>query len=381
METPFTYDKYVTGKNFIGRRKECTAMSNLLEAGEHLVLLSTPKSGTMSAIQQTFLNMKLEGRQFVTCNISLLNVRSLADFLTKFGDAVIRATSTTEEEYAQIIGEHLTGTHFVFDRERFSNYNEAVSMNWEADAGDVSAMLRLPSRIAAASGTKLYIIIDEFQTVDALDECNLILRSLKETLAGKNSDGAGCTFVITGSRYNAMRSMFHRSPLFHGVIEEFDFPTAEESDIADYIVRGLLMTGKVIEKDAALKIAHMFEGDLWYINHFTAICDSLTKGYITNGIMMDALNTLVAIHDVRFRYYINNLTFHQISFLQAMVEGVTRFTSADVIRKYSLNSSANVVRVKDALMKKELISFTDNDEPVFLDPLFKYWLINRYFAA
>ena len=64
-----------------------------------------------------------------------------------------------------------------------------------------------------------------------------------------------------------------------------------------------------------------------------------------------------------------------------MVDGVTRFTSADVIKKYALNSSANVVRVKEALMKKELISFTDNDEPFFLDTLFRYWLVNSYFAG
>ena len=47
---------------------------------------------------------------------------------------------------------------------------------------------------------------------------------------------------------------------------------------------------------------------------------------------------------------------------------------------YSLNSSANVSRVKDALMKKEIISFTDKDEPVILDILFRYWLENRYFV-
>ncbi len=381
MDTPFIYDKYVTGKNFIGRKKECTAMANFLEAGENLVLISTPKSGTMSAIQQTLFNMKVSGRQFTTCNLNLLNVRSLEDFLLKFGNAVIRATATTAAEYSRIITEHLPGTHFVFDQERFSDCNEAVSLNWEPDENDIFSLMRLPAKIASASGTRIYLVIDEFQAVGELKDCNLILRAFKEILGERNGDGKGCTFIITGSRYNAMRAIFHHSPLFHGVIDEFQIPEADETEIADYIVKGLLMTGKVLERDAALRIAHIFEGKLWYINHFTAICDSLSKGYITNGVMMDALNTMVAVHDVRFRDYISNLTFHQISFLKAMVDGVTRFTSADVIKKYALNSSANVVRVKEALMKKELISFTDNDEPFFLDTLFRYWLVNSYFAG
>ena len=48
--------------------------------------------------------------------------------------------------------------------------------------------------------------------------------------------------------------------------------------------------------------------------------------------------------------------------------------------KYSLNSSANVRRLKDALMKKEILTFVGEDaKPVILDPLFEYWLRNYYF--
>ena len=55
-----------------------------------------------------------------------------------------------------------------------------------------------------------------------------------------------------------------------------------------------------------------------------------------------------------------------------------RQTMSDVIEKYGLNSSANVRRVKDALKKKEVLTFNEKDEPVILDPLFEYWL-RKYF--
>jgi len=74
------------------------------------------------------------------------------------------------------------------------------------------------------------------------------------------------------------------------------------------------------------------------------------------------------------------LFLFQVSLLKAIIDGYTKFSTAEVIRKYSLNSSANVRRVKDALMKKEIITFTETDErPVILDPLFEYWLRNNYF--
>jgi len=44
-----------------------------------------------------------------------------------------------------------------------------------------------------------------------------------------------------------------------------------------------------------------------------------------------------------------------------------------------LHSSANVKRVKDALMKKEVLIFDENDTPAFIDPLFEYWVKKYYF--
>ena len=59
---------------------------------------------------------------------------------------------------------------------------------------------------------------------------------------------------------------------------------------------------------------------------------------------------------------------------------MTKFSNKEVIERYSLNSSANVFRLKEALKKKESIDFDDKDEPYFIDPIFKYWLSKVYFV-
>ena len=123
----------------------------------------------------------------------------------------------------------------------------------------------------------------------------------------------------------------------------------------------------------------LFRGQMWYLNHFTSICDNLTKGYINEGILMQALKILVSIHEPRFISIVNDLTDHQVSLLKAVMDGVVKFSASDVIEKYRLNSSANVRRVKDALKKKEVLTFNEKDEPVVLDPLFEYWLEKSYF--
>ena len=101
--------------------------------------------------------------------------------------------------------------------------------------------------------------------------------------------------------------------------------------------------------------------------------------YINEGILLQALKTLISIHEPRFISIVNDLTDHQLSLLRAVLDGVVKFSASDVIEKYKLNSSANVRRVKDALKKKEVLTFNDKDEPVILDPLFEYWVGKHYF--
>ena len=52
----------------------------------------------------------------------------------------------------------------------------------------------------------------------------------------------------------------------------------------------------------------------------------------------------------------------------------------DILDKYNLNSSANVNRLKEALTKKEIITFNEYKEAVFIDPLLKLWFANYFFV-
>ena len=99
MDKPFVYDRYVTGKCFVGRKMDCNILGNLLEAGEQVVMYEPPKSGKMSVIQQTLFNLRAKGKQFVVIHVNMLNVRTLEDFLIKYGTSVIRPLFSTADEY------------------------------------------------------------------------------------------------------------------------------------------------------------------------------------------------------------------------------------------------------------------------------------------
>ena len=380
MDTPFVYDRFVTGKNFIGRKTECTIMSNLLESGEHIVLYGRPKSGKMSVVQQTLFNRRMSGRQFMVAHASLSNVRNLEQFLLKFGTAVIKAISSTAVEYEALITKYLDGTHFVFDRSRFASCDEVVSLNWTPDMNDVYKMIRLPQRIAEERCRPYYVILEDFQNIMLAEEYDDVFKLMEELFRERNRmQPASASFIIAGSQVNAMKFIFEEKKYFYRLVEKITMSAVDDREIIEYIVKGFMVSGKVIERDLVLGACKLFRGDMWYLNHFTSICDTMSRGYINEGVLMEALKTIISIHEPRFYAIVNDLTDHQLSLLLAILDGVTRFSASEVIEKYRLNSSANVRRVKDALKKKEVITFNEKDEPVILDPLFEYWVSNHFF--
>lgn len=376
MDKPFVYDKYVTGKSFVGRKMDCNILGNLLEAGENVVMYEPPKSGKMSVIQQTLFNLRAKGKQFMVIHVNMLNVRTVEDFLVKYGTSVIRPMYSTAEEYERVVSEYLADTHLVFDRDRFSSFEEVVSLNWEPDVADVEAMFRLPYRVADEKGIPLFIILEEFQNIMNDKDYEDVLKAMEKVLAMKEKS---VSFVFTGSMVNAMKYIFAERKFFYRQVEHLPLQKVDDAEITEHIVRGFMIGGKVVERELVVVACELFRGQMWYLNHFTSICDNLTKGYINEGILLQALKTLISIHEPRFISIINDLTDHQLSLLRAVLDGVVKFSASDVIEKYKLNSSANVRRVKDALKKKEVLTFNEKDEPVVLDPLFEYWVGKYYF--
>ncbi len=377
MDTPFVYDRYVTGKNFVGRKMDCTILGNLLEAGEQVVMYEPPKSGKMSVIQQTLYNMRTAGKPFMVVHINLFNVRTLEEFLIKFGTAVIRPLYSTQEEYSAVISEFLGGTHFVFDSARFASCDEVVSLNWDLDDNDVDKMMRLPGIMAEQRQVPYFVIIEEFQNLMHDKRAEDVFKVMEKVLAERNRK---VSFIFTGSQVNAMKYIFAEKKFFYRLVEHLPLQKVDDREIIEHIVRGFMVSGKVIERNLVLGACELFRGQMWYLNHFTSICDTMTRGYINEGILMEALKVIISIHEPRFISIVNDLTDHQLSLLKAILDGVVRFSASDVIEKYGLNSSANVRRVKDALKKKEVITFNEKDEPVILDPLFEYWVSRHYFA-
>ena len=138
-------------------------------------------------------------------------------------------------------------------------------------------------------------------------------------------------------------------------------------------------TGKIISPELASKICEATENLSSYVQHLAWVVWYKSDKVVTNKDVTVAIDDLLEQNKVFFQREIEQLSELQLNFLRALAKGVTTgFSRKDIIKKYRLESSANVQSVKKALLKKDLIN-VDGQEISFNDSLFKQWLKRQTF--
>ncbi len=372
MDEAFIFDKYVTGKAFTGRSSECTALGNLIEKGENVCIYDAPKTGKTSLIQQALISLQTSGCRLTPIMLSLLSIRTAEDFLTKLCSSFLAPFASGASEYESLIEKYLPGGNFFFDESDYEDFGKTVQIKGEASEADILSALRLPYLLSGDAGRKICCVLDDFQTLMQLPQYERILRHM-EVISSERSGQSNMSYIFCGSAINAMKYLFAVKKFFFRDVVYLPLSQVSEQDVIDYIVSGFRPSGKVIEKDLIQLPYRVFRGNMWYLNRMAFLCGARAIGYINDKIIADAIETIISDNLPRFKGYVDSLTVYQLSFLRAVLRGENRFSAADVIEKYGLNSSANVKRVREALLKKEIITFNEREEPIVIDPLFEYW--------
>lgn len=352
MESQFSYNTIAEGQNFLSRKRELAQFVSAIEEGRNVEISEPPKTGKASFVQYGFQTLKSRGFKFMVFEFDLMNIVSDVDLFNKAAEKLIPAQVDT-------------------DMFLESHYDSEVPK--EA----LDCLFSLPEKIAVQKNMRVVVYFKEFQNILKFDRPSKILAALERNY----QNGKEASFVFTGSGVNAMMSIFDRNKLnFNNRLpEKIAFLPLEEKSVTDLIIKVFLTVGRVIEQEQAERIYQTVNGHPWYIWHLSQIVYDLTKGYVNDCLIDEAIASLLVIHEVRFREIMSNLSNYQISYLRAIFDGNVKNSIMETIAKYRLNSVANVHRLKEALSKKEVISFDENNNPYILDPLFVLWLRRFYF--
>ena len=95
MDTTFPYDRYVTGRNFIGRRKDVMALEARVLGGENVAVYGEPRTGKMSLIQQMLMHAMTKEKHLVVADVDLLRERTGRGVLKTFVSAVLKSCASS----------------------------------------------------------------------------------------------------------------------------------------------------------------------------------------------------------------------------------------------------------------------------------------------
>ncbi len=145
-------------------------------------------------------------------------------------------------------------------------------------------------------------------------------------------------------------------------------------DWIPFICRKYQETGKEITKKQAEKICLVTENLSSYVQHLSWIVWYKANPVTTNEMIDRSIDELLEQNKVFFQREFEGLTGLQLNLLKAVANGVdSGFGKKDVIKKYRLESSANVQGIKKSLVKKDIID-VDGTTITFNDPIFKLWI-------
>ncbi len=146
----------------------------------------------------------------------------------------------------------------------------------------------------------------------------------------------------------------------------------------DFITGKFRATGKSISKENVELICTLADNHPYYVQQLSQQVWLRTDKKCSDEIIHQAHEAIVAQLSLLFVTITESLSSNQVNLLRAIIAGERALSSAEVLSKYRLGSSANVTRSRKSLIEKDIL---DDKAGIlsFQDPMYRHWLDESYF--
>ena len=371
---PFVFGKIATRENFTDRIAESKQLEANFKNLVNTIIISPRRWGKSSLVERACMSLKND-KEYAIVKMDAFNCRTEEVFYKTFSKAVISAMNNAVEGMMESARKYLSRflpTITMSDSE--GKYEFSLKIDLKDKSFSPDDILDLPQLVAADKKKKLVICIDEFQTIKDYEDSVAFQRNLRSHWQ-KHQDVCYCLY---GSKRNMMVDLFadEKNP-FYKFGDILFLEKISKIHWVDFIVERFQSTGKNISMQMAGYIADLAENHPYYVQQLSQLVWFRCADECTWQDVDEAFGGLVGQLSLVFSMIVDELTPKQINFLFAVADGVTNYTSMEVLSKYKLGTSANVKNLKNALSSKEIIDILPNGISI-QDPIFKYWLQNVY---
>ncbi len=369
IENPFVFGKAAEGTYFTDRKEDAKRLYANLTHGINTILISPRRWGKTSLVKKVI--SEIDRPDIKPVFIDIFQCKSEYEFYHAFATAVIKQTSSKLDEWVETAKTFLSNISpkFSFGSDPMNDFS--MSFEWNPKDDTETDILQLPERIAQKKNVNLVVCLDEFQQTADFEDSLKFQKKLRSVWQHQQN----VTYCMFGSKKHLMENIFNdKSMPFYKFGDMMFLKKIPTEEWVTFICTKFQETGKTIFPKQAARICEATENLSSYVQHLAWVVWYKADKTVTDTDVTTAISDLLEQNKVFFQREVEQLSELQLNFLRALANGVTTgFSRKDVIRKYRLESSANVQSVKKALLKKDLIDI-DGQEISFNDALFKLWL-------
>ena len=368
MEKPFVFGVATSGDNFTDREKETQRLLLNFTHGVNTILISPRRWGKTSLVKKVAQLAQTKTRKIVYLDI--FSCRTESEFYRLFATSVLKQTSSKWDEWVENTKQFLAHINpkISIGTDPMNDFSISFEYSMQDNAGN--DILQLPEKIAIEKGIQIVICIDEFQQISDFEDSKTFQKKLR-TVWQLQQHVSYCLF---GSKKHLMNELFEKKNLpFYKFGDAIYLTKIETKYWIEYICKRFENTGKHISPELAKEICRLVDNHSSYVQQLAWLLWIRTTDIATEEQLTHALEDLLDQNNILFQSETENLSAYQMNFLNEVIDGIqSKFSSKEIILKYNLGTSANIVRLKSALLQKELIE-TDGKEIILADPVFGVW--------
>jgi len=374
---PFAFGRLADAEHFIDRDAERARLARNFASGVNTAIVSPRRWGKSSLVARVAADVMASDRGIKVCLVDAFNVRDEAGFYAQLAQGVVAATSTKWDDAAQVIKQFLGRLRPTISVGDAVTSHVTFDLDWQEAVRNPDEVLDLAENVAVARGIRVVVCIDEFQAVAGFKESLAFQRKLRSHWQAHQH----VTYCLYGSRRHMLTEIFTDASMpFYRFGDVMLLGKIDNACWGDFIVARFASTGKTITTADACRLASLVGNHSYYVQQLALQAWFRTQDTCTPQIVDAALNDLADQLGLLFVSLAETLSAKQLSLLRAVLDGVSELSSQPVLSRYRLGTSANVVRMKQALAAKEIIDVTPAGIEL-LDPMFAFWLRRDLFRC
>lgn len=375
MRKSFVYGVAVTDYNFTGRKEEIRRLKANFEGGINTILISPRRYGKTSLVDYVCRN--IDNEDIMIVRLDIFGCKTEYDFYNALVAAVLKQTASKVQQWMDEARDFLARLTPKIGIPLDPTSEITISLGITPETHTPEEVLNLVEYIAQRKQRHIVVCIDEFQEVGEFPNSKQVQGRLRSVWQ-HHHDTSYCLF---GSKRHMMSTMFlNRSMPFYQFGDLMWLEKIPTADWIDYIVSHFEEAGRHITSDMAARICDAVDCYPSYVQQLASIVlNHVEQGQsVTMDILTEAVADVIRANEALFMQQIEPLTVYQMNLMRAIVSGIhDGFNEKAVRSQFDLGSPSNIVRLRDALMEKDLI-YSEMKKLYITDPVLCLWFKKRF---